>query len=242
MPKLRKEYILDLYRKHVNVYGRVLGEREFRGQTGISRTYWRRRYWKRWSELQVDAGFAPNQERMRIPDEVLLRHFADLALRLHRIPSNEDMFQRKQEDPSFPNPDTFARMAPRDELLLKLEAWCEGKPEFSEVAAMLERRRIGRLGRWRDADRVRGFVYLARRSKPEGMTYEIGREIGAGKQLQQVATRMRCSPGTIHVIDTDDPEGIERYWRARFRRRRQGRRYFRLFPEDILAFRWRQYQ
>jgi hypothetical protein len=250
MPKLTKEFIADLYRKQVSVYGKVLSESEFRRQTGVPPYHWWKGYWKSWSEFQIEAGFAPTPQITKIPDEVLLREYADLALRLNRLPTSRDLIQRKKEDPSFPGQSTFGRLARLNEFLLKLEAWCEGKPAFAAVAAMIERRRIDLLGRRRDADRVRGFVYLARRGPvgangvrpPEDMIYEIGREIGAGKQLQRIAVRTSCSPGTIHVIDTDDPEGIERYWRSRFRSRRRGRRYFRLFPEDVPAFRWRRYQ
>jgi hypothetical protein len=62
------------------------------------------------------------------------------------------------------------------------------------------------------------------------------------RQLTWRAARRRYLPGTVHVILTDDPEGIARYWRERFRERRLNRKSFHLSAEDINAFRWRRYQ
>ena len=40
----------------------------------------------------------------------------------------------------------------------------------------------------------------------------------------------------VHSIETDDPEGIEKYWHARFAERRvQTKEVFRLTPDDIAA-------
>ena len=51
----------------------------------------------------------------------------------------------------------------------------------------------------------------------------------------------------VHSIPTDDPGGIERYWLNRFANKRlptKGSRgeIFRLDPEDVKAFRSRDYQ
>lgn len=47
----------------------------------------------------------------------------------------------------------------------------------------------------------------------------------------------------VHSIETDDPEGIEQYWHGRFAERRvKTKEVFRLTPDDIAAFKRRQYQ
>jgi hypothetical protein len=219
--------------------GKLVGRDPFLLRTRIPTSYFDGGYWRSWSEFQAELGFIPNPISARIPDDVLLDRYAGLAIELNRLPGYADIRVKKKQDSSFPCYDAFNRLGLRDDFLMKLEKFCEGKAEFAAVTALLERRRAHFISRQRSTP-SRGFVYLARRG--EILVYELGRVRATGNRLQREALRMSCRTDTVHVIDTDDPEGIERYWRCRFKSRRLGRKYFRLLPEDINAFRRRRYQ
>lgn len=240
-PYFSKEAIVGAYRQLVEARGgKVVGQRPFMRQTGIPACYWRGRYWPSWSALQADLGFTPNQRLTKIPMETLLRCFAELALELNRFPTQKDLERRHKQDRSFPSSNPFG-LVRRDELLIRLEAWCKDKREFAPVLRLLDDRRARIAARRRDdSTRFQGIVYLARPG--ESFAYQIGSLRARGMTLRRAAARMGCLPGTIHVIDTDDPEGIEFYWRRRFRSKRLGRNLYRLLPEDLTAFRWRKFQ
>ena len=68
---------------------------------------------------------------------------------------------------------------------------------------------------------INGFVYLLR----SGKHFKIGRTNAAGRQVG-LAIQLPQRPDTVHVIETDDPEAIERYWHERFATKRQGGEWF----------------
>jgi len=58
-----------------------------------------------------------------------------------------------------------------------------------------------------DSLHIKGFVYLLR----FGKNYKIGRTNVVGRRLRELAIQLPQKPKMVHVIETDDPEGIEQY-------------------------------
>lgn len=239
MAKLSKESIIEAYNDLVRERGgNPVGYGVFARETGISNYYWRGTYWRSWSEFQADAGYSPNAPTPRVEDETLLHGFAQLALELNRIPTVPDLIFKKTNDPSFPGRRGFRRLGNHNALLAKVREYCEAREQFAPVLALLKEGISNNLDRRLDSFRIKGFVYLLR----SGKSYKIGRSNAVGRRLRELAIQLPQKPDVVHVIETDDPEGIEQYWHRRFAEKRRGGEWFSLSEDDVRAFKKRRFQ
>ena len=237
--KPSKEKIVNAYKRLMKARdGNPIGERMFKRETGFSHHYWKGGYWRSWSAFQGEAGYAPNSPTEKISDEILLRRFAELALERNQVPSEADLMIKRNEDPSFPSKGPFRRWGSRDALLAKVAEYCENEERFAPVLDFLKRGVSNSEDRRLDSGHVKGFVYLLR----SGKNYKLGRTNAAGRRLRELAIQLPQKPDTVHVIETDDPEGIEQYWHRRFAEKRQGGEWFSLTPDDVSAFKKRRFQ
>jgi hypothetical protein len=74
-----------------------------------------------------------------------------------------------------------------------------------------------------------------------GRFYKIGRSNAAGRRERELAIQLPDKAKNVHVIKTDDPVGIERYWHDRFGSRRKNGEWFELTADDLRAFRRRKF-
>jgi hypothetical protein len=205
---------------------------------GFSPYYWRGGYWRSWSAFQADAGYTPNSPTQKIPDEILLQRFAELALERNQIPTQADLVIKRKDDLSFPDQAAFARWGGRDALLAKVAEYCEGKESLSSVLALIQPHVSRNLDRRLESLGVKGFVYLLR----SGKHHKIGRTNAEGRRRRELSIQLPNKPQMVHVIETDDPEGIEAYWHRRFDEKRHGGEWFQLSQEDVRAFKKRRFQ
>ncbi len=218
--------------------GNPVGVGVFTRETGIKKYYWQGGYWRSWSAFQADAGHVPNSPTQRIADETLLQRFAELALERNEIPTEPDLILKKKEDPSFPDKSVFRRWGDRNTLLAKVAEYCEGKEQFVSVLDLLKQDVSSTLDNRLDSFRIKGFVYLLR----SGKHYKLGRTNAVGRRLRELAIQLPQKPDTVHVIETDDPDGIEQYWHRRFAEKRHGGEWFALSADDVRAFKKRRFQ
>ena len=84
---------------------------------------------------------------------------------------------------------------------------------------------------------VTGHVYLLK----HGKTYKIGCSKDASQRYKQIRVQMPYKTEEVHVIETDDPSGIEAYWHNRFKDRRLEGEWFNLSASDVKAFKKRKF-
>lgn len=239
MQKLSKETIVRAYHDLVKkTGGKVIGEGVFKRESGVSPYYWRGGFWPSWSAFQEELGYPPNRPTTRIPDEALLRRFAELTLEKKKIPTQAELRLKRRQDPSFPDHAAFRRWGGREQLLSKLIEFCERREQFAPGLELLTPAVSRNLDQRLESFRVKGFIYLLW----SGKKYKLGRTNAVGRRLRELAIQLPEKPNLVHVIETDDPEGIENYWHHRFAEKRQGGEWFSLSREDVKAFKKRRFQ
>jgi hypothetical protein len=82
-----------------------------------------------------------------------------------------------------------------------------------------------------------GFVYLIKHDKD----YKIGKAKHAGKRNYDLGLILPKDIEEIHVISTDDPAGIEKYWHDRFKDKRGKGEWFNLTSQDVKTFKRRKF-
>ena len=95
------------------------------------------------------------------------------------------------------------------------------------------------IGGDNDSPVVAGFVYLLKHGT--GRQFKVGRTNNPIRREGEIAIELPEKLEPIHVIETDDPAGVESYWHRRFADKRLKNEWFALTAQDVRAFkRWRK--
>lgn len=237
-----KHYILAEIRRLAAANGGVApGRNRFATETGIREHDWSGRYWARWSDAIAEAGVASNRMMPRLNDDAVMEQLA-LATRLYgRLPTEPERRMLRRQNRAFPSHGVFARFGSRQEQAQRLAEYCERAGDYADVIAilapMLQSVTPDPASHGRVAPVVMGDVYLLR----VGKHYKVGRSNAYGRRERELAIQLPERATTVHVIKTDDPEGIEAYWHRRFAARRGNGEWFALTPEDVAAFKRRKF-
>jgi hypothetical protein len=238
---MTKEDILsDIRRTTAANGGKPLGKRRFFVETGIKEMDWHGRYWARWGDALREAGFQANSPQGAISDEDALTCLANLARELGHFPVVAEIRLKARSDPKFPWHNRFAKLGPKVALAARLKLFCEQKGD-SEVAKLCAAVAVGAIHDLEDAraaDPV-GYVYLVRHGARH--EYKIGRTNNPMRREGEIRIELPEQLSPLHVITTDDPAGVERYWHTRFADKRKNGEWFCLDAQDVRAFRrWRR--
>jgi hypothetical protein len=236
---MTKQHILAEIRRTAAANGGVpLGRERFERETGIKESAFLGRFWASWGDAVREAGFAVNSWNAALPEEHLLASYANLTRELGSVPTSPQMRLKRRTDPTFPNDKVFlARFGSKADLLVRVRKFCEERSEFADVLTILGDTVQGTAPIRARHEAPIGFVYLTK----FGRHFKIGRTNAVGRRERELAIQLPEKSKTIHVIETDDPEGIEAYWHRRFAAKRGNGEWFSLDGSDVATFKRRRF-
>jgi hypothetical protein len=234
-----KEHIVGEIRRTAETNGgRPLGRARFAAETGIREHDWRGRFWARWNDALAEAGYAPNELQHRLDEDEVLGKLAAEIKRLGHMPTMSELNLRRRSDRTFPSAGVFERFGPKVAWPSRVADYCRARPEHADVLAIVTPLATEPQPREEEDDESQyGFVYLLR----SGRHYKIGHTLDVGRRRYDLAIQLPDPVEEEHVIRTDDPTGIERYWHDRFAGRRKNGEWFELTRADIAAFKRRKF-
>jgi hypothetical protein len=238
-----KQHIINEIRRTAARNGGVpLGRDRFEQETGIKYHDWWGRFWSRWGDAVNEAGLAPNTLRGSYESSELMEKLIALTRELGRFPNKGDIRIKKLNDAAFPNDKTLtSHFGPRAQLREAALEYCRSHPGNDDIPPLLgpvpsdgyEQPRTEKP----EPQVVIGFVYLMK----YGKHYKIGKTNATGRREYELAIQLPEKLSTVHIIKTDDPDGIEAYWHKRFAMKRGNGEWFNLDPTDVQAFKRRKF-
>jgi hypothetical protein len=233
-----REDILDTIRRTAEANDGVpLGEDRLT-QYGITPAVWGK-FWPRLSAAQREAGFVPNAAKAPHPENDALARLASLTREIGRFPTSRERIVKHHQDPEFPSERVWKRLGPRHRLLGRLIKFTKSREGDDDVLACCTAELDAEVPTAARATAVSfGTVYLL---KGPGKRYKIGRTNAFGRRRRELAIQLPFDTRRVHVIETDDPEGVEAYWHNRFASKRINSEWFQLDASDVAAFkRWKR--
>lgn len=220
--------------------GKPLGVAKFEKETGIKPYDWNK-YWARFGDAQIEAGFSANTFTRAYDDEFLIGKVVGLMRKLNKFPTTREFGLEEGNDPEFPSQGAFRRFGKQEEIATKIVECCKGKDGYDDIIELC-RSVLGRGNKNEEAEDSEtnlslGEVYLFK----SGRYYKIGKTNDTVRRGNELRIQLPEKMDLIHSIKTDDPSGVEAYWHRRFESKRMQGEWFDLNSTDIKAFkRWRR--
>jgi len=244
---MNREQILAEIKRMAEANGDVaIGERSFSAQTKVNRTLLRRAGFPNYGAAVEAAGYQRNSFlKQAYDDDELFIPIARLAREVGHCPTYGERAVARYKDPAFPGETSISRRTKVEPLTQGLSSWCRRQPEFRDVAEFLGANAplgASKSTEARNRKVVTGYVYLMRYGA-HGKDFKLGHSENVQRRQTQIDMVSPHDVRVVHSIETDDPEGIEKYWQERFSGRRiKTKEVFRLTADDIAAFKRRRYQ
>jgi hypothetical protein len=228
--------------------GKAVGQKRFLSETGIKPHEWLGKYWARWGDALLEAGFSQNEWQIAHDEAHIFQSFLGLARKLGRFPTKYDIGLARKSNPDIPGAKMLYRWGTRSDLKAKLLEFCAANEEFADLVVLVgsmslnEETAVLVKDEGDDESSAAGYVYLVSAQD----SYKIGSTRAPYRRVSEIANQSAKGAELLHLISTDDPEGIEQYWHKRFDSKRitginkQSGEWFALSTEDIKSFKRRK--
>lgn len=236
-----KKHILDEIKRTAELNSGVpLGKAMFFKETGIRHHDWFGKYWAKWSDALIEAGYQPNKFNDAYDDRLAIEKLVNFINEIGKFPSTGELHLKANSDDTFPSYRIFSRIGKKNILIQKVIQYCTGVPELEKVLEICKSipatNQIITNNRLMD-NPVFEYVYLMK----SGQYHKIGRANSVGRREYELGIQLPEKVTTVHTIKTDDAMGIEAYWHNRFKSKRKNGEWFELTPDDVNAFKRRNF-
>jgi hypothetical protein len=99
---MREEIIREIRRLAADA-GQAPGQKAFARDTGIQDHQWRGKFWARWGDALVEAGFQPNEWTGRLDSQDVLVSVIAICRHYGRVPTRDEISMYRKTDPSVPS-------------------------------------------------------------------------------------------------------------------------------------------
>ncbi|QZA79377.1 GIY-YIG nuclease family protein [Deefgea tanakiae] len=237
---MNKELIInEIKRTALDNSGAPLGQEKFSKVTEIRKSDWFGKYWVRWSDALLEAGFSANSYNEAYTNEFIFESLAKLTRELGHFPVSGDIRIKAAKDKDFPSHSVFNRVGNKDFLINGVRNFCSGNSEYSDVLNFMPNVRDITVAIESAVEVKKGYVYLIQHGNRK--EYKIGRTNNPIRREGELSIELPEKVEPLHWIETDDPSGIEKYWHNRFASKRKNGEWFDLSVDDVRAFkRWKK--
>lgn len=221
--------------------GIPLGRERFAKETGIRVQDWRK-YWARWSDAVIEAGYKPNKMQPAYDENWLIEQIVFFIREKEKFPTSTEFDLKAYSTPDFPSYNTIShRLGTQSKLANRIISYCEANPGFSDVLKLCKN--VSHTPKKESSHHSKehnveyGYVYLMK----SGRFCKIGCSNNVERRNYDIGIKLPENLEILHKIATDDPAGIEFYWHNRFKDKRKQGEWFDLSKEDISAFKRRKF-
>jgi hypothetical protein len=235
-----EEITSEIQRLALENGGKPLGERLFLTNLGLTRSALWSAGFASYNDALIAAGFSKNQLNSASDPKIVLTSLVELIRSIGRFPTKGHIKAARATDSSFPSYEAFLTVSGGafSNLPSVAREFCQAN-DISDVTQLIPRSKASAAPGAKSGSRaVTGYVYLLK----HGQHYKIGRSNNTARRRREISLLLPEELEHVHVIETDDPEGIEAYWHRRLASKRVRGEWFALASEDIAAFKRRRYQ
>jgi hypothetical protein len=238
---MNKKHIIEEIKRTAKANNNVpLGMHRFQKETGIKRHEWCGKFWRNWGEALIEAGYEPNTMQPAYDDIWVIKQLISLIKEIGKFPTDAEIKLKHRKDGNFPSSGTIdARLGNKKNKIKKILDFCQSKKTYEDIIAICRATPIPKTKQKNieKSSTASGHVYLLKHDN----AYKIGKSFDVTRHYKEIRVQMPHDTEEIHVIETDDPSGIEAYWHNRFKDKKLKGEWFNLSPDDIKAFRKRKF-